>query len=216
MGNASTILIMEKFVRTSLFIIVFAFLASCSFDYGGATGEGEEKPDIVMKDFDFVRVSDKKIDVRLQGDEAKHWEKDQRMEVRQARFAQYNRSDASLASSGLAGRAEIDFDSGDVVLSEGVQVYIQQEDTLIESGELHWHDKAGMLIAPDSQTVLFKNDKGSIIQGRGFGADARRRAWELAGGVEGNYVHEDKKESATEAEEEVPVVLEEEEGEHED
>src|SRR5690606_7219568 len=105
------------------------------------------------------------VRVRLQGERAERWEDDQRMAVSQARFAQFAAKAATPAASGRAGQADILLETGDIVLSGGVQLYLEEEGTIIESAELQWYDDSKVLISPDNSWVLLKDEDGSLISG---------------------------------------------------
>lgn len=195
----------------ALFACVLSFsLLACSFNYGDSEdAAGDGRPDIVMHEFEYVKVEKEEVRIRLQGEQAERWEDEQRMAVKQARFAQYGSKASSPSASGRAGEATIIMNTGDIVLSGGVQLYLEEEGTIIESGELQWYDESKILISPDNSWVLLKDEDGSLLSGRGFGADIRRRSWEFAGETSGSYFMDDTKEGDQPASSNAPVKAEE-------
>lgn len=186
-----------------MFLLLPLLLLACSFDYGIMDEEEEDSiSDLVLQNFEYVRVIDKNIQIKMQGDRAEKWERAQKMAVERLKFAQYKSDGKTIGASGRAGSAIILFDSGDIELSDGVQLYAQEDDLIIESGQLSWYDDERILLSPDNSWVLMKEQNGTMISGLGFGADARGHRWEFANTVSGRYVYEKKQdEEAGEGEE---------------
>ncbi len=144
-----------------------------------------------MHEFEYVKVENDELRVRLQGERGERWEEEERLAVSQARFAQYGEDPDIPAASGRAGQASVSLKTGNMILSGGVQLYLEEEGTIIETGELQWFDESKVLISPDNSWVLLKDEDGSLLSGRGFGADIRSRSWEFAGEIKGSYILED-------------------------
>jgi LPS export ABC transporter protein LptC len=175
-----------------LLIVFFLISAACSFDYGQTeTAASADIPDITMTNLDYVRVSGGAPVVRVQAGRAERWEDKQLMKLDDLRFAQFMDGDTVKGTVGAAGRASVDLESGDVELDDGVQIFIRQEEMTIETRSMSWDDESRVLLGGDEVPVLIKRADGAVVQGVGFGADARRRTWEFAGPVSGSYVEED-------------------------
>ncbi len=189
-----------------LLFIVSAFSLSCSFDYGSLSDEAPDSvPDIAMSDVEYIRVRDGKPVVRLQADSVERYEKERRMVVSGARFAQYA-GDGSQGAVGGASSAVVDLESGDVSLDGAVSLSVPQEDLVIETDKLTWKNDDRVLLGSPDAPVLVKKSDGSFLSGRGFTADARSKSWTLTGSVFGTMVEEDK--SAPEEPPESPSTAE--------
>ena len=174
-------------------------LPSCSFDYSSLSEEeGEETPDLVMEDVEYVRVEKGKPVVRLQARSAERFEKDQRMILEYPRFSQYS-GDGTAGAVGSADSASVDMASGDVVLSGDVRLSIPSEDVLIETGGLYWFDETRSLRGTADGRVLIKRADGSFLSGRGFEADGRSKAWNFLRDISGLMVEEEAAADETEA-----------------
>ncbi|OHE64082.1 MAG: LPS export ABC transporter periplasmic protein LptC [Treponema sp. RIFOXYC1_FULL_61_9] len=167
-------------------------IAACSFDYGPGEGEDDpSEPDLAMTGVEYVRVRDGSPVVRIQAEAVERFELKQSMSVHQFRFAQYPGEGPETGAVGAASSAVVDLESGDVELSGSVRIFVEDEDLSIETDSLSWKDGSRMLLGGDSVPVLIKRKDGSVFSGTGFGADARRRTWEFAGGASGTYISDD-------------------------
>ena len=174
-------------------------LAACSFDYGPGEGEGDStRPDLSMTGVEYVRVRDGSPMVRIQAEAVERYELKQSMSVHQFRFAQYPGDGSETGAVGAATAAVVDLESGDVELSGSVRIFVEGEDLSIETNALSWKDGSRMLLGTDDDPVLIKRKDGSVFSGTGFGADARRRTWEFAGGASGTYISDDEEETPAE------------------
>lgn len=179
---------MVKWFGSALFSLLCLASVACTFNYGMMQEEGEEYPDLVMDELEFVRVREGAVTLRIQAEQAARWEDSRRMEMEQMRFVQYADRDGNVGATGSAGKARVMLDSGDVALSGGVQLIVERDDLWIETAALNWSDKDRVLLGQDNELVLIKRSDGSIIRGESFGANARRRSWEFAGPLTGYYV----------------------------
>jgi LPS export ABC transporter protein LptC len=175
---------------------------ACSFDYGDDEGEGEEQPDIVMREVEYVRVRDGEPTVRFQAERAERYEQRQTMELKNFSFEQFGSGVEDVNAQGRAGAASVELDSGNIRLGEGVRIEIESEDITIETGNLDWKDEERVLAGGQYAEVNIHRADGTSFTGRGFSANARSRTWEFSAGVEGSYFYED------EDEEELPEASE--------
>jgi hypothetical protein len=188
-------------------------LFSCSFDYSDGGVADDDEPDIVMENVEYTRFRDGELDLRFSAEEARRYEKKQLMELDNFFFEQYGAvasPDAGADPGGEGGAAEtvqadvigsggsavIELGPGNVRISNGVRVQVESEDIRIESSGLSWKDEERLLEGGQGGQVLIERSDGTMMKGRSFSADTRRRTWEFAGGIEGTYVHEDEAEES--------------------
>jgi len=57
-----------------LFALSFTFV-SCTFDYGGGESHGEDHPDLIMKNVEYVRVRSANPQAKLQAELVERYEK---------------------------------------------------------------------------------------------------------------------------------------------
>jgi lipopolysaccharide export system protein LptC len=175
------------------FLVVFilvgtvSLLLSCSFDYSTISESEQEKPDLIMQDVDYVRVSDGKISLHMQADQIKRYESKRLLQVQNIHFEQYAKNSLEPDAIGAAGIAQFWTATSDAAFSEGVQIYITSEKLSIEAKSLQWNNSQKKLLGPLDGQVLLKKSDGSILVGKNFSADGRSRSWQFAGPVSGIY-----------------------------
>jgi LPS export ABC transporter protein LptC len=175
----------------SLFTAGILILSGCSFDYGAVGDSGDEKPDIIMEQIEYVRVRGGDPLVRFYAEHAERWEERQTMELRDFTFEQLESSGEEVNAEGRAGTATVQLDTGNVSMRDGVRINIESEDIIIKTQELEWIDAEKNLFSGDYEIVEIERSDGTRFTGRGFHADARRWTWSFSGGVEGTFVEED-------------------------
>jgi LPS export ABC transporter protein LptC len=171
------------------------FLA-CSFDYGEASQDDGDQPDIVMQDVEYVRMRDGYPVVRFSAEEAQRFEKKQAMELDHFRFEQFETHADSVSATGSATLASIELESGNIRMEGGVYIEVESEDIAITTTTLEWLDKERQLSTGETEQVDITRSDGTSFTGWGFFADARRRSWEFKNGVEGTYVEKDDEEES--------------------
>ncbi|AEJ20858.1 LPS export ABC transporter periplasmic protein LptC [Gracilinema caldarium] len=192
MDSQNTIL--SSFIFSYLhFLVVFILIGieciflSCSFDYGTSSEPEQEKPDLVMKDVDYVRVSDGKISLHMQADQINRYESKKLLQVQNISFEQYSKNSVGPDAVGSAGFAQFWTATSDAAFSGGVQIYINSENLSIEAKSLQWNHNSKKLLGPLDDQVLLKKSDGSILVGKNFSADGRSRSWQFTGPVSGTY-----------------------------
>ena len=168
-------------------------LSGCSFDYGN-TKTGEGKPDIVMRDVEYVRVRNGDPVVRFQAEYAERYEERKMMNLENFSFEQFENHGTEINAVGKAGKASVETDSGNLQLTGGVEISVDSEDITIETAELQWKDKEKQLTGPAEDRVDIRKSDGTSFTGTGFTANARERTWVFASGAEGSYVDEQEDE----------------------
>jgi LPS export ABC transporter protein LptC len=181
------------FAIIACFPCLFLFFA-CSFDYSIGTGLENTRPDIVMENVEYVRVRGGDMLARFQAEHAERWEELQLMELRNFNFEQMEDRGETVNVEGAAKAATVQIDTGDILLSGGVQVSIESEDIIINTAELEWKDKEKAIKAGAEEEVDVQRSDGTNFTGRGFSADIRSRTWSFTGEVKGSYVEKDEDE----------------------
>jgi len=195
---------MEREVSRSFFIVfllVFLF-GACTFDYGADQEADGGRPDIVMESIEYVRVRGGNILARFNAEHAEQWEERQTMMLRDFAFQQMEDQGETVNVEGTAGAAEVDLDSGDIVLFDGVRVRIESEDLIISTIMLEWNDSGKTLTGGTDEEVEIERSDGTNFTGRGFSADIRRRTWVFTGEAWGSFVDENDDEDEDEDDEE--------------
>lgn len=193
----------KSFFHIGLLCLLFAIIpAACSFDYGDGDGLGNDRPDIVMENIEYVRVRKGDILARFQAEHAERWEERQIMELRNFSFEQMEDHGETINVEGRAAAAEVQIESGDITLSGGVRVSIESEDITISTSGLEWKDKEKALKGNGDDDVEVQRSDGTIFIGKGFTAEIRGRTWAFSGEVKGTYVEKDEEEEENIDEEE--------------
>ena len=179
----------NKTITNCALLIVHCSLliVNCSFDYG-ASASDTDKPDIIMRDVEYVRVRQGDPLVRFQADYAERHEEQQIMNLDTFSFEEFQDKGHSVNTVGSAGAASIELDSGNVDLSGGVYIKVESEDITIETSTLRWKDKERQLESGENEVVEVRRSDGTIFTGRGFSADAREQTWQFNSGAQGLYV----------------------------
>ena len=180
-------------IRRLFFRLAAALLVTgCSFDYNLETSEGDKEPDLVMKDVEYVRISNANPVIRLQAKEARRYEETHVMELDQFTFEQYAGAPAGaeprLNLYGTAGTASIQTDTGNLSMDGGVSIGVTSESLSILTQSLTWQDKERLLAAPGDVDIT--RGDGTKLFGSGFSADIRRRSWQFERAVAGDIVEE--------------------------
>jgi LPS export ABC transporter protein LptC len=187
------------FLSASFLVFTLLPLAGCSFDYGSLLSGGEEIPDIIMNDVEYVRVRDGDPQVRFKAELAERYEESRIMELRNFSFEQFERHGAEINAAGSAETAHVELDSGDIDLAGDITLAVESEDIVIETGKLAWKDKQRDLFGGASDEVQIKRANGTSFSGWGFSANTRSRAWGFSSGIRGTYIHEDEDEEGAES-----------------
>jgi LPS export ABC transporter protein LptC len=170
-------------------LFAVCMLSACSFDYGNTADDKDGRPDMRMTDLEYVRVRGGEPVVRIRAESAERYENKQIMKLDRFSFEYFTGGD-TVSTSGWAGRASVELNTGDVRLNEGVRVFVESEDITIETDDLSWED--GEKRISGGTAVHISRSGGTRFSGRGFSADARSRTWVFEDGVEGSYVHTDE------------------------
>jgi LPS export ABC transporter protein LptC len=157
-----------------------------------------DTPDLMFEDLEYVRVEDGNPIARIRADVANRYESRTAMEISGMQFEQLVERGEKTDAVGRAGKADINTNTNDLSLKEGVTIHSEKEDVTIQSSTLEWENESRQLHAGEDELVTIEKSDGTIVRGRGFKANARSRSWTFDTSIEGTYVHEDEDEDASE------------------
>jgi LPS export ABC transporter protein LptC len=178
-------------MKKTLCYLAALLLCACSFDYGEASSNPENLPDIVMEGVEYVRVRNGNPLARFTAELAERYEDRQVMELRNFTFEQFETHGEELNAMGSAGMATVALDTGNVQLRDGIRIDVETEDITIETERLDWQDKERILTAGEGQRVDMKRSDGTDFSGWGFSANIRDRTWGFSSGIQGAYFWEE-------------------------
>ncbi|MDR1073576.1 MAG: LPS export ABC transporter periplasmic protein LptC [Treponema sp.] len=173
-------------------LLPLLLLASCSFDYGVATTETSDQPDIIMNEVEYVRVRNGDPIVRFKADTAERYEKKQIMSVREFEFEQFQNHGEEVNVQGSVGAAQIEIDTGNVQMQDGIRIDVISDDISIRTNMLFWEDKTRAISAGKEDEVRIERSDGTSFSGKGFSANAREQIFTFDDGIQGVYFEEDE------------------------
>jgi len=178
-----------------LVIIVPVFLtAACSFNYD-TVSENSEDPDLIMRYAEYVRIENGNPVFKVNADEVRRYETKHSMELDNFSFDQYNSAPEDhekipeINVRGSAGKAQIETDTNNFIMSGGISLEVKSEDVILKTGDISWRDKERMLNAPGKLSITRSN--GTTLEGVGFSVDTRKKSWEFESNVKGSIVDDD-------------------------
>jgi len=173
---------------------LFLLLGACTFDYGESESSGDDLPDLVMENVEYVRVRSSDPIARFQAERAERYEKQGLMKLKNIIFEQYGERGEEVNTFGKAGNASVDIETGDIFMDMGVRIKVESEDITIETFQLEWKDEQRTISSGEEDKVNIYRDDGTSFTGIGLRADARKRTWEFSGRAGGTFVQEDEDE----------------------
>jgi LPS export ABC transporter protein LptC len=187
----------KQMIKTSFFILFGIFLCcvSCTFDYGEDQSSGEDVPNLVMENVEYVRVRSADPLARIKAERVERYEKQNLMKLENLTFEQFGNRGEEINVYGKAGYAQVEIDTGDIFLDRNIRLDVTTEDIILETNQLEWKDHERSLSGGENTEVFIYKDNGTRFTGRGLRIDARRKFWEFTGSVRGTYIHDDKKEN---------------------
>jgi LPS export ABC transporter protein LptC len=172
-------------------ILILFLSASCSFDYGTSSEAPLDQPDIIMNDVEYVRVRNNDPLVRFRADTAERFERNQRMELEELEFEQFQKEGREINVRGSVGAARIEIDTGNVRMENGVRIDVSSDDISIQTNALSWQDKERGLSAGENDEVRIERSDGTSFSGTGFSANAREQTFSFERGIQGVYFEEE-------------------------
>jgi LPS export ABC transporter protein LptC len=156
---------------------------------------GDDLPDIVMREVEYVRVRDGDPVVRFKAELAERYETRQTMELQNFSFEQFYNHGDGVNATGSAGGALVELESGNIQLERRIMLAVESEDITIETDNLSWEDENRILAGSNTDTVDIQRSDGTLFSGQGFTANVRSRTWTVSGAVEGIFVDTDDEEA---------------------
>ncbi|MCL2174822.1 MAG: LPS export ABC transporter periplasmic protein LptC [Treponema sp.] len=169
-------------------------LAGCTFDYGDSSSSENTLPDLVMKNVDYIRVRSADPIARFQAELAERYEKQGLMKLQNFSFEQYGDRGIDVNASGHGGNAEVEIESGDIQMTNGVKLEVESEDIILEANSLAWKDEQRIFSTGVEEEVIISRKNGTRFIGIGLSADARRRTYDFSGLVTGTFIQDDDEE----------------------
>jgi len=172
--------------------LIILFAVSCTFDYGEGESSGDELPNMIMENVDYVRVRSADPLARIQAERVERYDKQSLMKLKNLSFEQYGEHGEEINVHGRAGNATVEIDSGDIFMDNGVRLDIKTEDVMMETYQLEWKDEARSVSTGEGNEVYIYRENGTRFTGVGLQANTRMRTWEFMGSVRGTYIHDSK------------------------
>nr|AGS52231.1 hypothetical protein [uncultured bacterium contig00056] len=176
------------------------FFVSCTFDYGEPDGTESDQPNLIMENVEYVRVRSADPIARFQAERAERYEKQRLMKLQNFMFEQYGNRGSNINAVGKAGNAEVNIDSGDILMDRGVRIEVESEDIILETYQIEWKDESRTIYTRENSIVTIFQENGTSFSGIGLHADARKRTWGFLGNVNGTFVIDDIEEEEEEKE----------------
>jgi len=190
MKNEKRKIVRVHFMLFSFFFFLFA--VSCTFDYGESESTGDELPDMIMENVDYVRVRAADPLARIQAERVERYDKQSLMKLQNLSFEQYGEHGKEVNVHGRAGNATVETDSGDIFMNSGVRLDVETEDIMLETNRFEWRDEPREVYTGENEEVHIYRENGTHFTGMGLQANTRMRTWEFSSSVGGTYIHEDK------------------------
>jgi LPS export ABC transporter protein LptC len=172
-------------------LLIFVFTnVSCTFDYGDKESYGDDHPDLIMENVEYVRVRSANPLAKLQAERVERYEKQSLIKLQNTIFEQYGEQGEEVNVSGKTGNATIEIDTGNIFMDNNVRIEVKKEDIILETYRLEWIDESKYLSTGDNEVYVYRND-GTTFTGIGLQSDTRKRDWEFLGTVRGTY-HNDE------------------------
>lgn len=165
--------------------------AACTFDYSGASVEGEAGgaiPQVEILDVRMVIERDNRLELTAR--RIASFPDEGYQEFGGLEFREFG-PDGELRLEGRAEAGTLFFDTENVELRGEVRFYSQVEEAELQSEFLYWNEAERVLSGADEDVVTLDRDDGSQLRGHGLRLDGRRNSLEFTQGVEGVFSNED-------------------------
>ncbi|MDR2953381.1 MAG: LPS export ABC transporter periplasmic protein LptC [Treponema sp.] len=179
------------FSYCSLFCLLALTTISCTFDYGEKESDGNDQPDLIMENVEYVRVKSANPLAKLQAERVERYEKQNMIKLENATFEQYGEHGEAVNVSGKTGNATVEIDSGNIFMNRNVTVEVLTEDIILETHQLEWLNESKHLSTGNDEVYVYRKN-GTMFSGIGLQSDTRKRNWEFQGSVRGTYIREDE------------------------
>jgi LPS export ABC transporter protein LptC len=183
---------MKKNSLFCILFVIFLYCISCTFDYGEDQSSGDDVPNLVMENVEYVRVRSADPLARIKADRVERYEKQNLMKLENLTFEQYGSKGEEINVYGKAGYAHVEINTGDIFLDRNVKLDVASEDIFLETNQLDWKDQPRSISTDENAEVFIYRKNGTRFAGRGLHIDARKKNWEFTGSVSGTYIYDDK------------------------
>jgi LPS export ABC transporter protein LptC len=186
---------MKKLLSYCTIFCLFAFAftnISCTFDYGDKESYGDESPDLIMENVEYVRVRSANPLAKLQAERVERYEKQNVIKLQNTTFEQYGEQGKEVNVSGKTGNATVEIDTGNIFMDRNVRIEVLTEDIILETYQLEWLNESKYLSTGNNNEVYVYRKNGTMFSGVGLQSDTRKRNWEFQGSVRGTYIKEDE------------------------
>jgi len=184
----------KLFLYCTLFCLLTFANISCTFDYGNKESSGDDQPDLIMENVEYVRVRSASPLAKLQAERVERYNKQNMIKLQNTTFEQYDQQGENINVSGKTGNATVEIDTGNIFMDRNVRIEVLTEDIILETNQLEWLNESKHLsTGTDNEVYVYKKD-GTMFSGVGLQSDIRERSWEFQGRVKGTYIKDDNTE----------------------
>ena len=146
-------------------------------------------PGIRIYEMEYNDVARGKLRYHAEAESAEMFDTNEKNQivVHSMRFEQYDNKEA-LSASGSAGKAVRYNNSGNVEITENIDIYSEKEKVRIEGNYLLWQDKDRVLSGNITDEIKITKKDGTFFAGKGFYLDSGKNKAEFRNGVYGQYI----------------------------
>jgi len=121
-------------IKNKLFsyCVLFCLLASiftnisCTFDYGDKESFGDDHPDLIMENVEYMRVRSASPLAKLQAERVERYEKQNLIKLQNTTFEQYDEQGKEVNISGKTGNATVEIDTGNIFMDSNVRIEVKK------------------------------------------------------------------------------------------
>jgi len=172
-------------------VFLVLILCSCTFDYGDKESFGDDIPDLVMVNVEYVRVRSADPLARIQAELFERYDRQNVMKLQNIVFEQYGERGEEVFVYGKAGNAVVNIGSGDIIMDMNVNMEVKTEDVMLETRSIEWKDEPRHLFSGENEIVRIYRSNGTRFSGTGLFINARMRAWDIFHNASGVFIHDD-------------------------
>jgi LPS export ABC transporter protein LptC len=176
-------------------LAAIALIAGCSLDYEEITAEDNASagiPDTIAVNVVHRVHKGGRLSLQLEAARAETYNAKNQTILSDAKFVEYDDA-GGAATEGRARRVVYHSDTDNAEISGGVHVHSASEKGDVTAESLSWENKTKRLTAPVDEEVVIHKDDGTLVSGKGFQGDFRRRELVFTGPVQGVYVSTEEK-----------------------
>ncbi len=148
-------------------------------------------PAVRIYDMEYNDIVRGKVRYRAQSADAEMFDSDERNEIviHSMKFEQFNNK-GELSATGEAEKAVRFNATGNVEITDNIQIDSKEEEVLIEGNYLLWQDKDRILSGNITDEIRITKEDGTFFAGKGFYVDSKQNKAEFRNGVRGEYISE--------------------------